>query len=201
MGSRSLTKAAVLPLFALTVLGVTGCSGEPGEAQPTQSGAPTSAGQPTSAPSSPAAADSLTAAIDPCSLIDSKALDKLFPEFSPFKRSEATDYDGDGKFAGGRWCDWGSETETASDPYLDVSVGVYDTAGIKDIPGSAGDTKSAKLGSGRQAALTARPPEACFVGLAVGDNARVDILVAGHKEACDGVSLVADEVDPKLPKG
>lgn len=201
MRSRPLTKSALLPLLALTALGLNSCSDEPGVAQPNETGTPTGTSERSGTPSSPATGDSPTAAIDPCSLIDGKALDQLFPEFSPFERGEAGDPDGDGKFAGGRWCDWGTETETASDPYLGVTVGLYDAAGIKDIPASAGDTKSATLGSGRKAALTSRPPTACFVALAVGENARADILVTGHKEACDGASLIADEIDPKLPKG
>lgn len=201
MRTSSLTKGVLLPLLAAGSLALAGCTGEPGTASPTSSLEP---GPPTSsAPATSASVDSPTAAIDPCGLLEVGFLEKEFPSFTPFSDGapERAEY-GDATFAGGRWCAWSTETESASDPRLSVAVGMYDSAGIKDIPANTGETEKGTLGSGREAAQTPRPiTKACFIALAVGDSARVDVYVRGDEKACDMAAAVADKVDPKLPKG
>jgi hypothetical protein len=57
--------------------------------------------------------------------------------------------------------------------------------------------------NGRDVVRAPSTNSACTVALAVGDNARVDVLVTADStaEACDVAAKLAQVVEPKLPKG
>lgn len=190
-----------MPLLAGT-LGLTGCTEEPGVANP---GPTTAASSESSAPSSPVTQDSATAALDPCSLLNTATVGKLFPDFTPFKDGEPLQgSDQDETFAGSRSCGWNTDRAQATNQRnaLRVTVAIWDKLGVKDAQDAGGGVTAGALGSGRKAAQIPIPDtKGCIVALAVGENARVDVIVGSHEEACDMAAAAADEVDPKLPKG
>ncbi|MGH3952202.1 MAG: DUF3558 family protein, partial [Pseudonocardiaceae bacterium] len=185
------TRSVLLPLLAAGVLGVGACSEEPGTAEPTPG---TATGQPSGTTTERPGQGSASLAIDPCSLLDTGTLEKMFSGFVPFKDGDASDS------AGARGCTWYPDRETASDPGIRVDVGVRDSQGVREARDAGGGVEMGDV-QGRPAARVPIPPSGCIIALAVGENSRVDIIVGEHDRACDFAGQVADIVEPKLPKG
>ncbi|MGH3517173.1 MAG: DUF3558 domain-containing protein [Haloechinothrix sp.] len=193
MGTSLFTRSVLLPLLAVGMFGVGACSEEPGTAEPTPGG--TATGQPSGTTTEPGGQTPSSASIDPCSLLDTGTLDKMFSGFVPFEDPETKD------FAGARVCTWYPDREAASDPGIRVGVGVRDGQGVREARDAGGGVETGDV-QGRPAARVPIPAsKGCIIVLAVGENSRVDIIVGSHEKACDFAGQVADIVEPKLPKG
>lgn len=103
-----------------------------------------------------------------------------------------------------RTCKYEKELASASEEALALGVGVRDTQGVDSATDVGGGTIAGNV-NGRKAVQIPSPnaPKGCTLALAVGDGARVDILVINDDptKACDIASQLADKVEPKLPKG
>lgn len=200
VATSSRVRIAVLGLVASASM-LAACSEEPGAPAPA---APSTGANSSAAPSASSAVNSPTSNVDPCSLLDAAVLDAQFKNFRPFKDGEVVaGSDGNEQFAGARSCSWKTDRTRAANQrsVLSVTVSVRDSHGLADVQDAGGGVTAGTLGSGRKATQVPYPPSACMFALAVGEGARVDVLVGDHAESCEMVGDVADLVDPKLPKG
>lgn len=181
----------VLPLFAVSLFALSGCSGEePGNALPTDSAASTES--PSAGNTRSPQTDAPTASLDACSLLGPTDL----AEFGTFG-------DGEPKQLGGaHGCSFYKELDSASDDTLTIGVAIRDSQGVDEVRDQGNGTETGTVSSGREAAQTSGG-SACLIALAVGENSRVDIgVTATHADkTCEIADAVAKIVEPKLPEG
>lgn len=181
----------VLPLFAVSLFGLSACSGEePGNALPTDSAVSTES-SPASDKQSPQT-DAATASLDPCSLLGPSDL----AEFGTFG-------DGESKQLGGaRGCSFYKELDSASDDTLTIGVAIRDSQGVAEVRDQGNGIETGTVSGDREAAQTSGG-SACLIALAVGENSRVDIGVTATyaDKVCKIADAVAAIVEPKLPEG
>lgn len=191
----SLRVGALPLLLAVLVLG--GCSdAEPGLASPEGSQRSVGALAESSAPAA-TSSGSVSSGIDsvePCSLLTDGEL------------SEFADYeDPESRFsAGARNCRWTPIREKAQQRLPLINLDARDNVGIDGMPDLGTGLQRGRMdGSGREVVQTTRPDEGCIIGMAVGEAARVDVVVGTVEtdKACDIASRIAEMIDPKLPMG
>ncbi|EHR48670.1 hypothetical protein SacmaDRAFT_0363 [Saccharomonospora marina XMU15] len=131
--------------------------------------------------------------MDPCSLLT----DEELSEFADYKQPES-------RFsAGARNCRWRPIRENAQQRLPLVNLDARDNIGVEGMNDIGSGVRKGQLGgSGRAVAQTSNE-EGCVIGMAVGEGARVDVVVSavGPDKACDIASRIAEIIDPKLPMG
>ena len=188
---KKLYARAVLPL-AIIALAVTGCTSTQGG---TPSPAATTSGAASSGTSSAGPGGAATTSLDPCSLLLVSDLTSYGTFVGPNKREEF----------GARSCGYVKQTQHASDAQLGVDVNIRDSQSVDTVNDLGGGITKGKV-NGRASVLAAGSPDlgSCVLALAVGSTSRVDIFItsaADTKQACDVATKVADNVEPRLPKG
>ena len=189
---KKLYARTALPL-AVIVLAVTGCTS-------TQGGTPspavtTSSGAASSNTSSAGPGGAATTSLDPCSLLLVSDLTSYGAFVGPNKREEF----------GARSCGYIKQTQNASDATLGVDVNVRDSQTVDTVNDLGGGITKGKV-NGRASAMAAGSPDlgSCVLAMAVGTGSRVDVFITSAtdtKQACDVAAKVADNVEPRLPKG
>ena len=189
---KKLYGRTALPL-AVIALVVTGCTS-------TQGGTPspaatTSSGAASSDTSSAAPGGAATASLDPCSLLLASDLTSYGTFIGPNKREEF----------GARSCGYVTQVKNSSDPQMGVDVNIRDSQGVDTINDQGGGITQGKV-NGRPSAMALGTPDLgiCVLALAVGTSSRVDVTITSAtdtKQACDVAAKVADNVEPRLPKG
>jgi hypothetical protein len=186
-------KRALLPLFAVSLIALSACSGEePGDALATDPTAGAGSAAPSTSAAESSAAGAPTASVDPCSLVSPADLG----EFGSFG-SGAPD-----EVGGARTCSFQKELDSASDDTLGIGIAVRDSQGVDEVSDLGNGNQTGKVPSGRKAVQTSGGGT-CLIALAVGENSRVDVgaTAATAEQACPIADAVAKIVEPKLPEG
>lgn len=179
----------VVLILAAALFGVVGCgSQQSGNPQPASgnSAAGSSKESSASAPTSTAVNNGPLASVDPCSLLPASATGQL--RLSAGQPSAA-------KIDGSRACEYRG-------PGYSANVVVYDkTAYDANVHGPA---KQVTINSGAHQAIQRETGIGnCAVGMAVTSSSSVDVIGLAEGEtgkACQLATLIAQVVEPKLPK-
>jgi hypothetical protein len=174
-------------LVAAAVFGLAACSNStPGNATPGNAGGG-------STPTSSNASSASTTSLQPCDLISADEAGQLqLTQSGPVNEGAA------------RACKWEKPVDINGQNGFAVEVGIRDSQGLTDINAAGYTITSDNVGGhqGKQASLNIGG--SCFVALAVGSSARVDIQVAGNTDttsSCLFANQVAKFVEPHLPGG
>lgn len=104
------------------------------------------------------------------------------------------------KVGSARRCGWRLEGATLNDTF-NLDVGIWDNAGIADLPASVDATPVPPVG--KHDAVRSRDSAGCSIIMGVGRSSRVDASVNGGSvdKACELAMRLATLVEPRLPEG
>ncbi|GAA3988003.1 DUF3558 family protein [Allokutzneria multivorans] len=130
-------------------------------------------------------------ALDPCTLLKMSDL----TSYGTFKGPTRED------IGGSRGCNYTQTGVYASDPSFAISVGIRDSQSAESV-NDKGRGKISGNVNGRKAFKVPQSSQDCIFVLALGDSARVDVVIAGQEveRSCTLAEKFADVVEPRLPK-
>lgn len=198
---QSRMRPAMVALCATALVVVSACSDQQvGSASPeltpsnaSQSVRPSSPGTDVDTPTNGAP----TASLDPCSLLSPEELTELAPKYSDGEQSPWGDE---------RTCQWVPQIPDASTRLPIVGVYIWDNQGVDQLKPVEGGSEIKYGTLGQRKVAKAPGPDGCLIALAVGDAARVDVVVSNlegssEQEFCQTTEKVVEIVEPKLPEG
>lgn len=188
-------RTALLPLLVALAVGLVGCSDKTaGNAQPSDQTTEESSPEPTeptgrTTSSKPSSGDSPLADLNPC-------------EWSA-EGAAQLGVKGEGeerKVGSARTCRYRLDGATVADSFT-ISVGLYDTLGLKDLPSDANQTPVPTVGK-HEAVKRLGAAGGCAIIMAVTDSSRADTSFTGgdQQKACDLALQLAKAIEPKLPE-
>ncbi|NIJ14587.1 hypothetical protein FHU38_004988 [Saccharomonospora amisosensis] len=184
-----------MPLL-VAAFGLAGCSdAESGLASPEDSrpSAHTSVGSSVPTSDSSGSTSRGIDSVDPCSLLTDSEVAAFGKYQEPNARQVGT----------ARGCDWNPVRENAQQKLPLISFSVRDNVGVDGVVDLGTGLQRGEMDSGRGVVRTTTPDHGCLIAMAVGEDARVDVVVGAVEpdKACDIASRIAEIIDPKLPMG
>ncbi len=180
----------VVPFVAAATVGLAGCSeSEGGTAEPESAKLPGPATSTGDSPSTDGSSTTPLSGLDPCSLLNTSAVEKHGPVEEPVQE----------RIGSSEACTWHPDRQGTAADMPAFLVGLRENGGVADMNDLGQGVQRAEL-NGREVARVPSPG-GCSIAIGVTDKSRVDVQVTGvdTELACDMVDELAQLVEPRIP--